>query len=140
MSRWRQGILTLTITALLAGTAYGADAHMVQSKLRAKFSGEKITVKGKVVGSGEWPLGLRIELVDGQDNEIASASDSLRGGESFQIELAPAKGQKFERADFLNARVRYWVRRGRKEEESGAVALAEICPNLVQHKRKWWPW
>ncbi len=132
----RQGIIAWMTTVLLAATAFATEAHVVQEKLRAKFSGKKITVRGKVVASGEWPLLLRVELVDTQENVLASGSDSVRGTASFQIDLlAPAK-QRFVRQELAKARVRYWLRRGRKEEEAETIALAEICPNLVK-KRRW---
>ncbi len=46
MRRCQHRIIALMMTALLSAGAFGAEAHVVQGKLRAKFSGKKITVKG----------------------------------------------------------------------------------------------
>lgn len=134
--RWRENISAVVVGFLLTQAALGADAAVV-SKLRAKFSTKKITVKGKLAGRADWPVGVKVAVVDTKDEVIASASDTVRAGESFQIELAPAKGQRFNRDELAPAQMRYWVRRGKKEEESGAVALATICPNLTKRTR-WW--
>ena len=138
MRAWGQGISGLVLAIALAPSLFGADAHVVESKLKAKFSPKKITVKGKVVAGGDWPVGLRVEIMNAQGIAIASASDSMRGDDSFKIELTPSKRQRFAREDFLNARVRYSLRRGKKQEESGSVGLAQICPNLTKKKRWWW--
>lgn len=133
-----RAVVAIVVLAL-APSAFGAEPHIVKEKLRARFSEKKITIKGKIVGHGDWPVGLRMELIDGQESVIASASDTMRanGTEAFQIELPSAKGQKFRRDALVSARVRYWLRRGKKEEEAGTVGLAEICPKLGK-KRHWW--
>jgi hypothetical protein len=129
--------------SVLAGAGFGGDAGIVESKLRAKYGARKVTVKGKVVAAGDWPLTVHVDLIDAEDRVIASTSDSLRapdGSSSFQIELTPTMGKRFEREDVMRARVRYWVRQGKKKEEgAGTVALVKICPNLMKRKR-WWIW
>lgn len=133
-------IMTIIAGAAVALPAWGAEAHVVPSKLRAKFSGKKITVKGKVIATGEWPVTLRVELLDAQDRVVSSASDSLRAPDSFQIELKPPRGQKFERGDLAQAQVQYSLMRERRKQGEQKVALAQICPNLTKSKHKWWPW
>jgi hypothetical protein len=127
----------------LASSSFAAESHVIGSKLRAKFSTKKITIKGKVMAMGEWPLTLRVALIDEDGEEISSASDTLRapdGPGSFQMELAVPRGHRFDRVSLANAQVRYRLRRGKTDEDSGAVRLAAVCPNLMRKKHKWWPW
>lgn len=130
----RSGLVAVVVMAVVASVV-AADAQVVGSKLKAKFSSKKITVKGKVKATGDWPTTLRVALVDEQGNEIATASDTVRGPSSFEVELGSPRGKKFQRDELMNARVRYSVMRERRTE-SESVKLAEICPNLV--KKHWW--
>ena len=132
----------LLIALLLLGPALRTPAQMVESKLKAKFSAKKITLKGTVAATGDWPVTLRVELLDAQDQTITAASDTLRapdGPAPFQLELKATRGRKFEREELAQARVRYSLLRAKQTREEQTVALASICPNLTKKKR-WWLW
>ena len=135
---WRSALAAFLIGSVLVGAASGAEPEVLPSKLRAKFGGKKITIKGKVVAAEDWPVTLRVELLDPQDRVLSSASDSLRPPDSFQIELTPMRGKKFEREDLAEARVRYSLIRARTVQGEQTVALGKICPNLAKRKHKWW--
>lgn len=137
---------------VIAALSWASDAHVVEGKVRAKCSGKKVTVKGRVEAEGEWPATLRLELVDAQENVIASASDTVQGEASsrsvegdrrtttFQMGLAAPRGQKFQRAELAKARVRYSVIRARRQQSAGSEPVVEMCPKVARAKRWWERW
>ena len=135
-----RSVLAMLFASVFAVAAFGADAQVVASKLKAKYSAKKITVKGKVQAAGDWPVTLKAELIDAHDNVVASASDTLRGSGPFEMELPAARGHKFDREAMAQARVRYSLVKAKKEEGEETVALRELCPKLTKKKSGWWPW
>lgn len=132
---------------LMTAAAWGSDAVVVN--MRAKCSGKKVALAGRVEKAGEWPATIRVELVDAQGKMIASASDTVReasglrplGSEqnttSFQVELSAPRKHKFQREELAKARVRYTVLRARRHESEGSEWVVEMCPKVAREK-KWW--